>query len=1194
MQSLHWDIRSTVQFGPGQLQNTKILAITPWLAVKNLLPVHVRFRARSQSEFVPTQVILAGEVFQVHSRTLNGAADEWHDDVDGHPRIEPCSGAAVKDFQASISKAKRSTLVMIDNKSPFTLRRVAKDTQGTWGDTGKRFTEHWSKLGLHHGPPKLIRPNEMVVFGSDSIRTKFGDCQATFGYVVDGGVTDGRMHGMWKNPMINDPARGKWCHCKGSGALGMSVKGGKPTQESHNRVHFEVIEAVASRKVNRLLCQLASTLPIAMDTPDTVGDADRTASVLIHVGDSAGELCKVVELPGPGYTVSSVPMNPWPYASAPDKFEVSVYNTKLTVYRVDQKNSCPWGQDLVLQATPPAASGAPPSFDWSPTKFSLEATGAITMTVAGILDGAEVEVTVERATELAQFVATLRPAPLRPAQERSSEEVEMKALVRLASSPPLEVEGEVLVHRPGYHPWYDVEVVSEQPLPANPTFDFDAFWPENAKLDQNPSGSHRRYVQSIHCEAHVINKHTFQMMVAWPRWDPWDASAELGGRATQGPSRCGLTQTPFKVRWKATQGAAGISSSLNLKLELPDLRLRFVAMDHEDSIFSGNLVEHGQLRGDSGMELYLHDLKFAMNSMGKEVSVQGFGLQDGVASINNADQSTKAQPFLRFLQNEGLMAVHLGQKFKMLVTDDFILKATELVANFGRYSGNNRVTKLSTARAPSFMVGIVPGMRHCNAMGSVEMMSTSGTDCNRRSKQPSIGCTPPVVNTSGTTASRQVFPSVKLSAGGEGFAQICVDVDFHRKTNRGEHMFRTPLGPMPQMKIPLPVLTMRGCNFLDVAGDMSTVIDLVTVAQVGEAKRTIKGNIGFTSGASLLGTGAQLIGAGAVGNIKALRERGAGLDKFDKYGFTKETGLDRKKLLTKHNTAAMYCTSADMLWKQAINMAFDWNVLNANVADVANLNAKSCAVLVLENHSSVPIVLQSMDAKVGLSGGLSTLVGQGPGCEASNCELQPIGAAGWASASCSLVFAWGTRLSEVTCCVKSTAFECEVGGLDGNVQMVNAKEGFHVVWERKEISGLWNVYQITVLDDGTVDGGGGYVEVYENQRRVSVFGIGKDFCSKDLMKTERGPWSDEPGNTMYRAGLEDVAILPKGAAWVAGSAWQEAAWEHAFNFPGKLVDHKWTVWSQHPSQLILSLISLACVRWADQAWCVRMRSRVVR
>ena len=144
-----------------------------------------------------------------------------------------------------------------------------------------------------------------------------------------------------------------------------------------------------------------------------------------------------------------------------------------------------------------------------------------------------------------------------------------------------------------------------------------------------------------------------------------------------------------------------------------------------------------------------------------------------------------------------------------------------------------------------------------------------------------------------------------------------------------------------------------------------------------------------------------------------------------------------------------------------------------------------------------------------------------------------------------------------------------MGGLDGTVHNITANQGFHVVQERQCLQGLWNAYKITLLDDGEIDGGGGFAEVYENQRRKL---IGGDFKCKNLFSTDRSAWSDEGGQKVYDAGLEDAKLLPTGADWTAGSAWCDEPWEHAFNFTSK-----WTV-RQTPAFILVVASSLPARR----------------
>jgi Ca2+-binding EF-hand superfamily protein len=917
LESMWYHLRATVQFGPGQLQNTKILKITPWFVVRNLLPESVRFRARSPDSFVPEQDIPAGKSIEIHPRKLAGCPDEWADG-DGHPRIELCGlrSPAMTEFTAQLSRATRSTLVIVDNKSPYTLKRI-NQSGGPWGDTGKRFREYWNKLGISEGPPELIRPNELVVFGCSSNRKKFGDAEGGFEYAALG--SDARINGHSKNPLVDDPSRGKWCHCGSNGKLLHSVKGGRPTQEIHNRIHFEVKEC-ATYATDVLECQLASIVPIA-PTPQPGADAS--------------------------------------LASA---------------------------------------------FDWS-YKLSMEKSGSTSLVLDGVLDGEEVQVVVQQNREAAQFVTTIRPAPATSASGEATTRLQSEI-----SAPPIVVDGEIIVGTT-YPPWNQVTVTSEEDLPENPTFEFDVCWPQETlqRLPQNQSGSFQRYLKSIRCDARVTGAREFIVLVMWPKWNAGDSSTELPVH---------LYSSSYNIKWRATQGKPSILNSLHLNLTLPDIHLTFDKLDHEGSIFNGAIVEHKQLQGTEILNLTLFGVQFGMDCMGKHVTVKAFELVDGQTATTIVANHTcdsledhHGNPdFLQLLQNHQMLGVHVQRRVKVNITDDFILKATELAANVARYSGNDRVQKLGLARAPSVMHQLIPGIRACTSLGTVEGDVPAALDGR---PGPSSGCMPPVLSSlfAGEEATAQtLFPAAK-------FGRFEVSLEFRRKTDRGQHMFKTPLGPIPPISssLQLPALKMDGCNFQDVLGSMATVMKLVTVAQIGEAKRTVKKNMQLKDVHKLGKFGAELMAAHARKRVENIVDGGAGLAYFDKYNFKKQS-LNDKTIIANHSTQALYCASSDDMWKEAMHLAFDWNANHQG-----KVNSKHSAILLIENHSSMPITLQSMEAKVGMSGALSTLVGQAPGCQTSNKELKPMAGGGhWTSAGSSLVFAWGTRMSEVECHVKST------------------------------------------------------------------------------------------------------------------------------------------------------------------------------
>ena len=141
-----------------------------------------------------------------------------------------------------LAKSSRSTLVLVDNQTPWTLRLTnAECVSGSFPGNGK--------------PPPRIAPNERVMFGS--ISSWVGDAEAAAHYCIDDSPSDTCLV-KWCNPMVNDPFsdRGKsaiahlnsekidicWKSADGST---QSFRGGgqpRPTQDLNNRLEITIVQ----------------------------------------------------------------------------------------------------------------------------------------------------------------------------------------------------------------------------------------------------------------------------------------------------------------------------------------------------------------------------------------------------------------------------------------------------------------------------------------------------------------------------------------------------------------------------------------------------------------------------------------------------------------------------------------------------------------------------------------------------------------------------------------------------------------------------------------------------------------------------------------------------------------------------------------------------------------------------------------
>jgi hypothetical protein len=153
----------------------------------------------------------------------------------------------VAGLQKVLAKASRSTLLLLDNQTPWSLRLANSHCDsGSFPGNAK--------------PVPRIRPNELVMCGS--ISGWVGDAEANLLYCVDessdsaAGSVD-QVCVKWKNPMVDDllSDRGKWAHvvvggskldacwaladgtlhCKSAGPAHP-----RPTQEPNNRLKVTI------------------------------------------------------------------------------------------------------------------------------------------------------------------------------------------------------------------------------------------------------------------------------------------------------------------------------------------------------------------------------------------------------------------------------------------------------------------------------------------------------------------------------------------------------------------------------------------------------------------------------------------------------------------------------------------------------------------------------------------------------------------------------------------------------------------------------------------------------------------------------------------------------------------------------------------------------------------------------------------
>ena len=73
--------------------------------------------------------------------------------------------------------------------------------------------------------------------------------------------------------------------------------------------------------------------------------------------------------------------------------------------------------------------------------------------------------------------------------------------------------------------------------------------------------------------------------------------------------------------------------------------------------------------------------------------------------------------------------------------------------------------------------------------------------------------------------------------------------------------------------------------------------------------------------------------------------------------------------------------------------------------------------------------------------------------------------------------------------------------------------------------------------------------VWQNQRRIAVFGLGGEWSSESLgvIPGDPPPFSDPSGQVRY-SGTSDHRLLPRGGEWASGSEWVSGRWQHSIGF----------------------------------------------
>ena len=188
----------------------------------------------------------------------------------------------------------------------------------------------------------------------------------------------------------------------------------------------------------------------------------------------------------------------------------------------------------------------------------------------------------------------------------------------------------------------------------------------------------------------------------------------------------------------------GEASDTQISLSIPDFRLSFAELDHEESIFSGARVENDALcrqkDDEAAMEITVFDISMQLSSeSGTRIRASDFqlvsktvGAWDSTGAsplaqrLPSATITTKPldadfqagrerEPFLSFFSSGSkhrhgapdlvdLAVVRVGRKLKLNVTDEFLLKVMELANNMIRYSGQDtNVTSKFEVATPSFL-----------------------------------------------------------------------------------------------------------------------------------------------------------------------------------------------------------------------------------------------------------------------------------------------------------------------------------------------------------------------------------------------------------------------------------------------------------------------------------------------------------
>jgi hypothetical protein len=334
-------------------------------------------------------------------------------------------------------------------------------------------------------------------------------------------------------------------------------------------------------------------------------------------------------------------------------------------------------------------------------------------------------------------------------------------------------------------------------------------------------------------------------------------------------------------------------------------------------------------------------------------------------------------------------------------------------------------------------------------------------------------------------------------------------------------------------------LVLRAAELYDVLGTVDSIQNRLLQTYNDSLRRQVLRQIfRLVSSNVSLGREALLVGK-AVARIGGTTSKG-----LREMGFLTDAELtSTAAIVSKHFRRFHGCESVAEFERQLWHLIFDWDSNHTSV------NARKCVCIGVLNKSASAI--RVLDVKLA----------SGHSCEVFRREVQPKSSDSWQIGSTTVLFASGESplgLHKVVGSVGS--IECTVQTTAGAFEFTHAgatfvpARGKTATFLQQDIHTWYSRHLIAVADvDETTqhehEPTTARAVVWENQRRIAVFGLGGEWSSESLgvIPGDPPPFSEPSGQVSY-SGTGDHRLLPRGGEWAAGSAWVAGRWQHSIGF----------------------------------------------